>query len=435
MQEDHNGAILRKIAEAFLGTFSSIYYVDAETNEYQWYSISDDFQSLRIEQSGKDFFVNMARDARQVIHPDDLHIFTEELTKEVLLNADETEFVYRLMIDGRPLYHSMRVIQGGLGEKARYFILTVRNIDEEYRAKLDRDRMERERHLFNQVAGSLARVYDTIYYVNAVTNTYTEFSSSNLLEVLEKPDQSENFFEKLKVDAEQVIYPEDKEKVLAFLDKETLLGRLHAMSLTSVEYRLQIGKEPVYVRLSGMLADDDVHVILCVENIDKQIRALSEARDQALKDSLTGIRNKKAYFELENSIQNSIENGIIHPFAIAVCDVNNLKKTNDLLGHKAGDELIRDACRLICETFKHSPVFRIGGDEFAVVINGQDYEHRTMLLELIRDKSVFRRDSGSGAVVACGVAAFDAHKDHSVADVFKRADDRMYLNKKALKSK
>ena len=114
MQEDHNGAILRKIAEAFLGTFSSIYYVDAETNEYQWYSISDDFQSLRIEQSGKDFFVNMARDARQVIHPDDLHIFTEELTKEVLLNADETEFVYRLMIDGRPLYHSMRVIQGGL---------------------------------------------------------------------------------------------------------------------------------------------------------------------------------------------------------------------------------------------------------------------------------------------------------------------------------
>ena len=435
MKEDSNGAILRKIAEAFLGVFSSVYYVNTDTNEYQWYSVSEDFHSLQIEQSGQDFFANMARDAQKVIHPEDQHIFTEELNKEVLLESDEKEFVYRLMIDGKPLYHSMHVIKGGAQEKEHYFILTVRNIDGDYRAKLQRDRLEKERELFNQVAGSLARVYDTIYYVNILTNAYTEFSSSNLLEVLEKPEEGENFFEKLKADAEQVIFPEDKEKVLAFLDKETLVGRLRSMALTSVEYRLQIGKEPVYVRLSGMLADDNVHVILCVENIDRQIRVLSEAREQAVKDSLTGIRNKKAYFELENSIQNSIENGIFHPFAIGICDINDLKKTNDELGHKAGDELIRDACRLICDTFKHSPVFRIGGDEFAVVLNGQDYEHRSMLLELIRDKSMFRRNNGTGAVVACGIAAFDAHKDHSVADVFKRADDRMYKNKKALKAR
>ena len=431
---DRNETVLRKISEAFLGSFSSIYYVDAETNEYQWYSVSDDFRSLRIEQSGDDFFANMARDARKVICPEDQHLFTEDLDREALLNAEGKEFIYRLMIDGRPTYHSMRVIRGGQQEGAGFFILTVQNIDAEYREKLERDRLAKERHLFNQVARSLARVYDSIYYVNIQTDNYTEFASSNLLEALDKPEENGNFFEKLKSDAERIVWDEDRERVIAFLDKETLLGNLHSQSMISMEYRLQIGTDPVYVRLSGMLADDGVHIILCVENIDRHIRALSEARDQAMKDSLTGIRNKKAYFELENSIQNSIDNGILHPFAIAICDINDLKKTNDEQGHAAGDELIRNACRLICDTFKHSPVFRIGGDEFAVVLNGQDYEHRTMLCELLRDKAVFRMKNRSGAVVACGIATFDAHKDHGVADVFKRADDLMYKNKKALKT-
>ena len=434
MNGDGNKYILGKIAEAFLGTFSSIYYVNADTNEYQWYSVNPEFNSLDLAQSGKDFFVNMARDARQVIHPDDQHIFTEDLTKEMLLSGKQEIFIYRLMIDGKPLYHSMRLIKGGIHGEDNYFILTVRNVDTEYRSQLERDRLEKEKELFNQVAGSLARVYDTIYYVNTLTNTYSEFTSSNLLETLEKPEQGQDFFEKLKKDALQVIYPEDLEKVLDFLKKDNLMNNLHSNALTHVEYRLQMGETPVYVRLSGMLADDDVHVILCVENIDRHIRALSEAREQALKDPLTGVRNKKAYFELENSMQNSIDNGIIHPFAITVCDLNNLKLTNDTLGHKTGDELIRSACRLICDTYKYSPVFRIGGDEFAVVMTGHDYERREILLQKIRGTSLAHVHSGTGVIVAAGMSEFNPHEDHTVADVFKRADDLMYENKKELKA-
>ena len=432
-REKYDETILRKISEAFLETFSSIYYVNVDTNEYRAYSVNAGFNSLKIEQAGEDFFANMARDARLVIHPDDLHFFTEDLTKEKLLDGRMKEIVYRLMIGGTPLYHRLRLIRGSANEKGDYFILTVQNIDREYRGQLERERLEKERELFNQVAGSLARVYDTIYYVNTEMNTYSEFSSSNLLEVLRKQEQGENFFEKLKSDARMVIYPDDLEKVLGFLDRETLMSQLHSNALTSVEYRLQMNGKPIYVRLSGMLADDNIHVILCVENIDRQIRALANAREMAMKDSLTGIRNKKAYFELEVSLQNSLENGIVHPFAIGVCDINDLKKTNDEQGHKAGDELICSACKLICDTFKHSPVFRIGGDEFAVVLNGQDYEHRTMLFELMRDKAIFNRKHGSGVVVACGIAAYNPEKDSSVADVFKRADDKMYKNKKALK--
>ena len=432
-QEAESKSILGKIAEAFLGAFSSIYIVNTDTNEYQWYSINAEFNSLQIEQTGGDFFTNMARDALKVVYEEDQHIFTEDIKKETLTEGREKEFIYRLVIDGKPLYHSMRLIKGGIHGEQNYFILTVRNVDAEHRALLEKQRLEQERELFNQVAISLARVYDVIYYVNTETNEYSEFSSTNLLDVLRKPAQGTNFFEKLKGDAQQVIFPQDMEKVLAFLDKDTLMTRLRSTELTSVEYRLQTGRQPVYVRLSGMLATDGVHVILCVENIDEEIRILNEANEKARKDSLTGVRNKYAYFEEENLLQRHIENGNAEPFAIAVFDLNELKKTNDTLGHSTGDELICSACRLICDTFKHSPVFRIGGDEFTAIMSGQDYENREALIRTIRETSMAHTKQKAGVIIASGMALFDPRADHTVADVFKRADTQMYVNKKELK--
>jgi len=433
-QESEKKSILGKIAEAFLGAFSSIYIVNTDTNEYQWYSINADFNSLEIEQTGRDFFADMAENVRKVIYEEDRHIFEEDFRKEALLEGGEKEIIYRLLIDGRPLYHSIRVIRGGIHGEDNYFILTVRNIDTEYRAQLEKKRLEEESALFNQVAVSLARVYDVIYYVNAVTNEYSEFSSTNLLDTLRKPAQGADFFEKLKGDAETVIYPQDKEKVLAFLEKETLLSKLHSSALTSMEYRLQIGRQPVYVRLSGMLANDDVHVILCVENIDDEIRILNEANEKARKDSLTGVRNKYAYFEEENLLQRKIDVGEAREFAIVMCDLNNLKITNDTLGHSTGDDLIRSGCALICETFKHSPVFRIGGDEFAVILSGKDYENREALMRTIRETSMAHKKEKAGVIVAAGIALYDPREDHTVADVFKKADMNMYENKKELKN-
>ena len=433
-QQTDSKSILGKIAEAFMGAFSSIYIVNSETNEYRWYSINAEYNSLQIEKSGQDFFTSMARDARLVVYEEDQHIFTDDIKKETLTEGREKEFIYRLMIDGKPLYHSMRLIKGGIHGEENYFILTVRNIDTEHRALLEKKRLETERELFNQVANSLARVYDVIYYVNTATNEYSEFSSTNLLDVLQKPAQGTDFFEKLKGDARTVIYPQDLEKVLAFLNKNTLMSRLRSSAMTSVEYRLQMGRQPVYVRLSGMLANDDTHVILCVENIDEDIRILNEANEKARRDSLTGVRNKYAYFEEENLLQRHVENQDAPPFAIAVFDLNDLKKTNDTQGHAVGDELIIAGCRLICNTFKHSPVFRIGGDEFAAILSGQDYDNRELLLRTIRETSQAHQKQGAGVIVASGIALYDPMEDHTVADVFKRADEQMYRNKKELKA-
>ena len=162
------------------------------------------------------------------------------------------------------------------------------------------------------------------------------------------------------------------------------------------------------------------------ENLD----ILREARAKAYIDELTGIRNKNAYQELAAKIQSEVDRRAAQPFAIVVCDVNNLKRVNDVQGHKAGDQLLRAACRMICQNYAHSPVFRIGGDEFVAVLMGQDYENRQRLLDSLRADAVKNRENG-GIVIASGMSDYEG--DNRAAAVFERADRDMYHNKASLK--
>ena len=94
--------------------------------------------------------------------------------------------------------------------------------------------------------------------------------------------------------------------------------------------------------------------------------------------------------------------------------------------------MIRDACRIVCKTFKHSPVFRVGGDEFAVISRGDDLEHIDDLTGIIARQNEEAPRTG-GIVIACGVARYEEGKDTCVASVFERADQIMYENKNRLK--
>ena len=127
-----------------------------------------------------------------------------------------------------------------------------------------------------------------------------------------------------------------------------------------------------------------------------------------------------------------IQDKTIDEFSIVVCDVNGLKEVNDTLGHKAGDEYIRSASRLICDVFKHSPVYRIGGDEFVVVLTGQDQANKLVLMEEF-DRRVERNKSEGRVIVAAGISDFVPDFDNNAHSVFERADELMYKKKKTLK--
>ena len=158
---------------------------------------------------------------------------------------------------------------------------------------------------------------------------------------------------------------------------------------------------------------------------------LEQERKIAVRDSLTGVGNKYAYTQKENAVDQEILSGNTRPFALVVCDLNGLKQVNDTKGHAAGDAYIREASRLICDLYKHSSVYRIGGDEFVAFLEGTDYEQRRELLERLDSRMAENVKTG-GVVIAAGMAEYQSEDEH-LFDVFSRADKRMYERKKQMK--
>ena len=120
-------------------------------------------------------------------------------------------------------------------------------------------------------------------------------------------------------------------------------------------------------------------------------------------------------------------------FGIAVFDVNGLKRVNDTMGHQAGDRFLQSACSTICNVFKHSPVFRIGGDEFTAILRGHDYENADWLVKDLHQQNEINLENGM-ASVSVGVSVY-RKDDNYVSDVFGRADTIMYEEKKKMKEK
>ena len=441
-----NDEILIRIAEVLLSDYQSVYYVNAKTNEYHWYSSAEQYRSLPIAQEGKDFFENMKQDALKVVYDEDLHIFTDLMQKDNLLtamkNGSVQKYEYRLMIDGGPVWHTIRVIRGLNSDSDDYFVLGILNIDNEVKTRLKAERLQKEREVFNQIADSLASNYDVIYYIDRDNSNYYAFETNPLYGQLEVHEAGRDFFGDAKRNTDLLVHPNDKERVGSALDRDTLISQLYRQKKYSINYRLVIDGKVKYTRFTAMWSGDKKHIVIGVENIDLEIqkekdhlKALNSEKELARRDDLTGTKNKTAYLELTRSVQGNIDNGIdFLTFAIVVCDINGLKEINDTKGHQAGDDYIKQCAKLVCDIFTHSPVFRIGGDEFVVFIRGGDYACKDELFGKLRARVLENRATPGRAVVASGISAYDPSKDKRVAEVFKRADNMMYENKRDLKN-
>ena len=161
--------------------------------------------------------------------------------------------------------------------------------------------------------------------------------------------------------------------------------------------------------------------------------ALGNARHAAYTDSLTRVKNKHAFCEWEQRLDGEIAGKNAEPFAAVFCDLNGLKHVNDTYGHTAGDVYLCRACRVICKTFAHSPVFRVGGDEFAVILRGDDFLRREELMAQLDAVSVGNIGKEQEPVIAAGMEDFDAARDTALRNVFERADAKMYVRKQELK--
>ena len=194
------------------------------------------------------------------------------------------------------------------------------------------------------------------------------------------------------------------------------------------DFTLEYNKNDEIGRLSHTFKQLATHVKEHIKDLDRRVYV----------DALTSVRNKGAFAEYIDKLQSSLDssdNSV--EFAVGVFDCDNLKKINDQYGHDKGDIYLKSASHLICRVFQHSPVFRIGGDEFAVVLMGEDLKNKDELFSQFRKS---REEICKNAAnewdrvsVAHGLAVYESKADGSVIDVVRRADKLMYENKRLQK--
>lgn len=246
--------------------------------------------------------------------------------------------------------------------------------------------------------------------------------------------------------------------IVGFFVRRYITRPLNTLSETASRYCApEKGKRETFEGLDIHTGDEieDLHtsMVQMEHDIDSYIDNLVETRAQlsdsrleadrmselARKDALTGIRNKYAYDQEIEMLETSRQQGL-KEFGIAVIDMNDLKVINDTYGHERGNISIIRLSNLICTTFAHSPVFRIGGDEFTVVLKNNDYEKAGELVAKFKAALADQGEGGSAErepqeriSAAIGYALYDSNVDDDVASVFRRADEEMYAQKRLTK--
>ncbi len=153
-------------------------------------------------------------------------------------------------------------------------------------------------------------------------------------------------------------------------------------------------------------------------------------KEIALKDLNTGLFNSNAFYEWINNETEFENKGIV------ITDLNDLKKCNDTFGHDYGDEFIRNAAKILKDIYNDYKIYRIGGDEFAVVIdnvNQIDFMERYNNLRK-KEEEFNEKDSKIIMSMSVGYAEYDPSIDGHFSNTQKRADTEMYVNKKGIKS-
>lgn len=436
------GIIYAHIAQALARGYTNLYYVDLNTEQFIEYHTDAD-GGLAEARRGWHFFEECQEEAEERVYSEDREGVQKALDRKTLVAAldrnNTFSMTYRLNKAKGPTYVSMTVTR--MQDDDRFVILGLTDIDEQMKQRNVAMRMQEEKIAYERLRVLTGDIL-CIYLVDPETGWYREFNPTEDFVSFAHPTEGQDFFADCREQSGGVVYPEDRSRFLTMLTRENVLPDVENHGIFTLSYRLMLGGRPCYVQLKAALLEEQGgrRLVIGVIDIDKQVRreeeyvkTLAQVQKEVSIDTLTGVKNRHAFLVAEERLNVQLAENRAPAFAIVSLDVNDLKKVNDNEGHKAGDQYLRDACKIICTTFKHSPVYRVGGDEFVVISQGEDYEHLEELVGRMSDHNTEAMQSG-GIVIACGMARCE-NDDTNVSQVFERADRLMYENKYDLKKR
>ena len=213
------------------------------------------------------------------------------------------------------------------------------------------------------------------------------------------------------------------------------VGVDYSMDLLT-EYVENVVKQILLVFTGVMVLLSAISIIVANRSIMKPVKQLE---NRAYRDTLTKLLNRNAYYDYNKKLDAQITAGDAQ-FSIIMVDVNNLKKMNDNYGHELGNIYLKNAADLIASVFGTENLYRIGGDEFVVVMEGKKRQAEST--HLLREFQARMRDiremrglkPWEQVYAAAGIADYTPGKDMSTEDVLKRADMAMYTEKVEMKA-
>lgn len=429
------------IARALAEDYMKLFFVDMRTNAFVEYAPDGKNRDVSVVGRGDDFFQEAKDRAYSFIYKQDRERFIKSFSKDQILR-DLKEYgkytlTYRTMMDMVPTYVNLKAVRVRTDD--RHILIGITNVDAQTRQQEAYDRIKEEKITYNRIS-ALSSDFLNIYTVDPKTGFYELFKTTASYQQYELDSEGRDFFKESTENLKKIIHKDDLPGFLKVFNKEHILNVINAQGLFAYSCRIMMDNAPVYVTMKAAIVEemDGPRLIFGLINIDDQVRkemeyanSLSEAEDKAVRDELTGVKNKHAYALAEEEYNVKIESKSVDDFAIVVCDLNGLKDVNDTLGHQMGDQFIKAGCKIICTTFAHSPVYRVGGDEFVAIVRGSDYENLDNLVETM-DKVNKRNQKKGEVTIAVGFARYNGQS--VMSEIFDEADAKMYLNKKHMKN-
>jgi hypothetical protein len=264
MQEGTQTLSYADIAQSLSADYIYLYYVNLRTEEFTEYHSDPDSSNLAVERHGRDFFESSRKDAMEAIYVGDLNKFVNSFTKEkVMKSIDENgsyNTVYRLMMNGKPVYVSMKAVR--MSNDPNYIIIGVSNVDTNMRQREAYERMKEEQTTYARIS-ALAGNFICIYTVDPETDSYLSYDSTKYYDDLGLTMFGEDFFEQAIKDSVTAVYSEDLPMFYESFSKEKILSAIEEKGAYRLEYRLMIDGEPVKVRLkAAKIVEDEVTKII-----------------------------------------------------------------------------------------------------------------------------------------------------------------------------
>ncbi len=434
------GITYNYIARALSEDYLNLYFVDMDAETFAEYTADGESRDITFKKLGENFFDLTREEVEFKIYEEDKKALQKNFSKKNIENQLKKKGTFsmlsRFVIDGKLVYVNIKAVK--IKGDGNFIVVGLNNVDSQVKDREAAERAKEEKIIYSRI-GALTGDYIFIYTVDPRTLHYKKYNPTNIVTGMGIPDEGEHFFKEIISNAHLGMYHDDLDDFLSVFNRGNVLRTIEQKGIFEHIHRLIIGGEVTYVSMRATLVveEDKELLIVGIFNIDERIKRekeyaenLKSAQKKATRDELTGVKNKQAYADAEDEMNRQIEKGELTDFAVAVFDLNGLKKINDTLGHQAGDEFIKRGCDSICRFFKHSPVYRVGGDEFVVIAQGYDFLNIDVIMDKFRKHNV-RNQRKNDVVVAAGMSRFAG--DAKVSTVFDRADYEMYKNKNELK--